>query len=74
MKDLNQPINYAVPPYCDNQSTICLIENPIFHTQTKHVEVHYHFLREKVLQEELEIYQVKTRDQVADLFTKGLPL
>ena len=50
MKDLNQPIDYAVPLHCDNQSAIRLAENPVFHARTKHVEVHYHFLREKVLQ------------------------
>ena len=72
MKDLNQPIDYAVPLYCDNQFTIRLAENPVFHARTKHVEVHYHFLREKVLQEELEMRQVKTEEQVADLFTKAL--
>ena len=72
LKDLHQPIQYAIPLYCDNQSAIRLAENPVFHARTKHVEVHYHFLREKVLQEEIEMVQVKTEDQVADLFTKGL--
>ncbi|XP_047268088.1 secreted RxLR effector protein 161-like [Capsicum annuum] len=54
------------------QETIRLAENPVFHVRTKHVEVHYHFLREKVLKEEIQMVQVKTEDQVADLFTKGL--
>ncbi|XP_062074936.1 secreted RxLR effector protein 161-like [Humulus lupulus] len=47
-------------------------KNPIFHARTKHVEVHYHFLREKVLQEEIEMQQINTNDQVTDIFTKGL--
>ncbi|KAJ8747772.1 hypothetical protein K2173_011424 [Erythroxylum novogranatense] len=72
MKDLHQPIDYAVPLYCDNQSAIRLAENPIFHARTKHVEVHYHFIREKVLQGEITLEQIKTEDQVADMFTKGL--
>ncbi|XP_030479071.1 uncharacterized mitochondrial protein AtMg00810-like [Cannabis sativa] len=72
MKDLHQSINFAVPLYCDNQYDIHLAENLVFHARTKHVEVHYHFLREKVLQEELEVRQVKSKDQVADLFTKEL--
>ena len=72
MKDLNQPTDYAMPLYCDNQSAIHLVENRLFHAWTKHAEVHYHFLREKVLQEELEMSQVKSDDQMADLFTKGL--
>ncbi|XP_062098605.1 secreted RxLR effector protein 161-like [Humulus lupulus] len=58
--------------HCDNQSAIRLAENPVFHARTKHVEVHYHFLREKVLQEEIEMQQINTDDQVPDIFTKGL--
>ena len=42
MKDLYQPIDYAVPLYCDNQSAISLVENPVFHIRNRHMEVHYH--------------------------------
>ncbi|XP_057510890.1 secreted RxLR effector protein 161-like [Actinidia eriantha] len=72
MKDLHQPDDYAVILHCDNQSAICLAENPVFHARTKHVEVHYHFMREKVLQGEIKMCHVKTENQVADIFTKGL--
>ncbi|XP_062085321.1 secreted RxLR effector protein 161-like [Humulus lupulus] len=72
MKDLHQSTDNAIPLYCDNQFAIRLTENPVFHARTKHVEVHYHFLREKVLQEEIEMQQINTDDQVADIFTKGL--
>ncbi|KAE8691720.1 Detected protein of unknown function [Hibiscus syriacus] len=51
---------------------IRLAENPVFHARTKHVEVHYHFVREKVLQEEIEMRQIKTDEQIVDLFTKSL--
>lgn len=43
-----------------------------FACKTKHVEVRYHFIREKVLGEEVELKQIKIEHQVADLFTKGL--
>ena len=72
MNNLHQPVDYTVSLYCDNQLAIRLVENPVFHARTKHVEVHYHFIREKVLQEEIKMMQIKTDDQVADLFTKGL--
>ncbi|KAE8704559.1 tir-nbs resistance protein [Hibiscus syriacus] len=72
MNYLHQPVDYVVLLYCDNQSTIQLAENPVFHARTKHVEVHYHFVREKVLQEEIEMRQVKRDEQIADLFTKSL--
>ncbi|KAE8728709.1 hypothetical protein F3Y22_tig00004111pilonHSYRG00116 [Hibiscus syriacus] len=72
MNNLHQPVDYAITLYCDNQSTIRLAENPVFHARTKHVEVHYHFVREKVLQEEIEMRQIKTDEQIVDLFTKSL--
>lgn len=62
LKDLNQLIRYLIPLYCDNLSAIRLVENPIFHARTKHVEVHYHFIREKVLQEEIELKHVRTKN------------
>lgn len=55
MKDLHEPINYAVELYCDNQLAICIAENLVCHTRTKYVEVHYHFVREKVLKVEIDL-------------------
>lgn len=49
MKDLHQPVDYVVPLYYDNQLAISLAENSIFHARTKHVKVHYYFIREKGL-------------------------
>ncbi|KAL0352259.1 UNVERIFIED_CONTAM: Retrovirus-related Pol polyprotein from transposon TNT 1-94 [Sesamum calycinum] len=63
---------YGVPLYCDNLSAMQLAENPIFHARTKHVEAHYHFIREKILKEEIKLKHVRTGKQVADLFIKGL--
>ena len=72
MEDWHQKIEYPIPLHCDNQFAIRLTENPMFRARTKHVEVHYHFIRENALKEEIEMQQIKTDDQVADLFTKGL--
>ncbi|KAI3789909.1 hypothetical protein L2E82_02715 [Cichorium intybus] len=73
LKNLNQEIDYKVKLLCDNLSSIQLAKNPTFHARTKHVEVHYHFIREKVLNGEIDLQYIKTSDQVADLLTKGLP-
>ncbi|KAE8724129.1 hypothetical protein F3Y22_tig00010869pilonHSYRG00008 [Hibiscus syriacus] len=53
MNNLHQPVDYAIPLYCDNQSAIRLAENPVFHARTKHVEVRYHFVREKFCKKRL---------------------
>lgn len=58
--------------FCDNMSSIQLANNPVFHARTKHIEVHYHYIREKVLAQEIDLVYVGTHDQVADIFTKSL--
>ncbi len=58
--------------YCDNINSILLANNPVYHVRTKHIEVHYHFIREKVLVKEIDLIHVSTEDQVADIFTKAL--
>ena len=58
--------------YCDNMSSIQLARNPVFHARTKHIEVHYHFVREKVLVGEIDLAYVSTHEQIADIFTKAL--
>ena len=63
------------PPllWCDNVSTLAIASNPVFHARTKHIEVDYHFVREKVLRRDLLVKFISTHDQLADLFTKGPP-
>ncbi len=58
--------------YYDNISSILLVNNLVYHTRTKHIEVHYHFIKEKVLAKEIDLIHVSTEDQVADIFTKVL--
>jgi len=58
--------------YCDNISSILLANNSVYHARTKHIEVHYHFIREKVLAKEIDPIHVSTKDQVANIFTKAL--
>jgi hypothetical protein len=42
--------------YCDNISSILLVNNPVYHARTKHIEVHYHFIREKNLAKEIDLF------------------
>ena len=63
------------PPllWYDNVSALAIATNPVFHARTKHIEVDYHFVREKVLKRDLMLKFISTHVQLADLFTKGLP-
>ncbi|CAL9014472.1 unnamed protein product [Prunus brigantina] len=58
--------------WCDNISALSLASNPVFHSRTRHVEVDYHYVRERVVRNELLVAYCSTVDQIADIFTKGL--
>jgi hypothetical protein len=59
---------------CDNIGATYLSANPVFHAPTKHIEVEFHFVCERVAQKLLQIRFVSSKDQIADIFTKALPL
>lgn len=56
----------------DNQSAIRLIKNPEFHKRTKHIDVRYHYIREKFEEHSFDLEFVSTLDQSGDIFTKAL--
>nr|GEU29479.1 reverse transcriptase domain-containing protein [Tanacetum cinerariifolium] len=60
--------------YCDNKSVIALCCNNVQHSRAKHIDVRYHFIKEQVENGILELYFVQTEYQLADIFTKPLPL
>nr|GEX23759.1 retrovirus-related Pol polyprotein from transposon TNT 1-94 [Tanacetum cinerariifolium] len=63
-----------IPIYCDSKSAIAISCNPVQHSRTKHIAVCYHFIKEHVEKGTIELYFVKTDYQLADLFTKALPV
>lgn len=61
--DMLHRVDFTVQIKYHNEIAITLVSNPAFHARTKHIEV-----REKVLSEEIELVNVRTNDQVADIF------
>ena len=71
MKDYGLNFDHA-PLLCDNESAIKIAHNPVLHSKTKHIEIRHHFIREHVEKGDIDLSYVRTKDQLADIFTKAL--
>jgi len=58
---------------CDNQRAITLAKDNKFHSQAKHINLRYHFIREAVEDKKINVNYILTEENVADIFTKALP-
>jgi hypothetical protein len=57
---------------CDNESAICMVDNPVEHSRTKHIDIRHHFLRDHHQKGDIEVFYVSIENQLADIFTKPL--
>jgi hypothetical protein len=57
---------------CDNQSCIKITEKSVFHDRSKHIEIHYHYIRDMVQRGALKLQYISTNEQVVDVLTKPL--
>ncbi|XP_023734190.2 uncharacterized mitochondrial protein AtMg00810-like [Lactuca sativa] len=71
-KDLQVVIDSPTTLFCDNQAARHIANNPVFHERTKHVEMNFFFVRERVSSREVVLMKIDSKMQVADLLTKGL--
>ncbi|GJY22894.1 putative ribonuclease H-like domain-containing protein [Tanacetum coccineum] len=56
--------------HIDNESTICIVKNPVYHSKTKHIEIHQHFIRDCYEKKLINVEKIHTDLNVADLLTK----
>ncbi|GKD82076.1 hypothetical protein Tco_1348915, partial [Tanacetum coccineum] len=54
----------------DNESTICIVKNPVYHSKTKHIEIRHHFIRDCYEKKLIQVQKIHTDLNVADLLTK----
>ncbi|GJX27155.1 hypothetical protein Tco_0233451 [Tanacetum coccineum] len=57
--------------HIDNESTICIVKNPVFHSKTKHIEIRHHFIRDSYEKKLVQVIKIHTDHNVADLITKA---
>jgi len=56
----------------DNESAIALSQNPVFHDRSKHIDVRFHYIRECVEENRVQLQSIGTVEQLADICTKAL--
>ncbi|GJZ11217.1 hypothetical protein Tco_0545976 [Tanacetum coccineum] len=57
--------------HIDNESTICIVKNPMFHSKTKHIEIRHHFIRDSNEKKLIQMTKIHTDHNVTDLLTKA---
>ncbi|KAI3703962.1 hypothetical protein L1987_74161 [Smallanthus sonchifolius] len=72
----HQMLHYGItfhetPILCDNTVVPHITKNPVQHSKTKHIEIKHHFIRDCVEKKHIQIVEVKTDKQTADIFTKA---
>ena len=60
----------TVDMYGDNQGALALVKNPHLHERSKHIDIHYHYIRDLAEKGKLEIIYIPTTDILADRITK----
>ncbi|GJZ97195.1 putative ribonuclease H-like domain-containing protein [Tanacetum coccineum] len=64
-------IMFVTKIHIDNESTICIVKNPVFHSKTKHIEIRHHFIRDSNEKKLIQMIKIHTDHNVADLLTKA---
>jgi hypothetical protein len=64
----------TMPIFSDNQACIALAKDPVAHSRTKHIDVHYHYIKELVTRGKATVDYCPIVDMIADILTKPLTL
>ena len=72
LSDLVDPNEKPVMCMIDNKGALALSQNPVLHKRSKHIHIHYHVVRRLVNEKQLSMAYIGTKDNIADLMTKGL--
>ena len=73
ISSLFTPLSQPTTIFSDNQSAIALVKDHQYHAHTKHIDMHFHFIRWIINDGKLRLIYCPTGNMVADIFTKALP-
>ena len=70
--DLGFNMSPRIPLRCDNLAAITISKDNSYHARTKHINIRYHYIRERITSHEVDLTHVASKDNAADIFTKAL--
>lgn len=73
LRELDNSLAETIKIYCDSRSAIDLASTDAYRAKTKHIDVRYHFIREKVKKHIIEIDHIPSEQMTADNLTKAVP-
>ena len=73
LRELGFGLSHATPLLCNNTAAVLLCGDQAFHNRVKHLDVKYHWIRERVENEELVVGCIPSSGNIADVLTKALP-
>ena len=73
MQDIQVKYDEPTPILCDSTSAINISKNPVMYSKTKHIPIKFHFLRKHVIEKNITLEYVETKEKIVDIFTKPLP-
>ena len=71
-RELGVEAKFPVQLFCDSKVVLQIAAHPIFHERTKHFDIDCHFVREKITEGLIQTQHIGTKEQQADILTKGL--
>ena len=73
LEDIQVKYDETIHIFGDNTSVINIYQNPMMHSKTKYIPIKFHFLREHVIEKNIRLEYVDTKEHIEDIFTKPLP-
>lgn len=72
MQELNHQQLHPTTIHIDNQGAQALTRNPVQHNRSKHIDIQYHFVREQVEANQVQLKYLETSNMPADILTKPI--
>jgi hypothetical protein len=72
--DLNLDCKNPIIIHEDNTGAIAMSKNPVHYEKTKHIHIRYHFIRDCIIDKDIDVVYLETKDMLADAMTKALPV